>query len=307
MARDISTINQTNLWGKQADEGLGLEPQRNDLYFVDFASAQKNVAAAANIQLAPIFPQYVRSITLPELRTKADPIRRDSNSYNTPSWDDPLDPIKIVFMMDTKNQDDSSDVMRFLDAWLALTRAGRGGRSQGYTPSEGWLLLNSDYRVDFQFNVNLFLLRGFAMTFGGFFDDQSNRTDDQFKRVMALANIQYRNEKRRVAAMQTGSAGFSSIYEEKSFETAQGVAGGLAEAEGGGVATNYVGGAVEQDMVIHTVYVLKKAWLGAYKISDLNYTESSIVTVEATFYADAVEQSTTLPITGAAQKVDQNQ
>jgi len=67
MARDITTVNQTNLWGRQADSGLGLEPQRTDLYFVDFASAQKNVGAVANLKLAAILPQYVRSLSLPEL------------------------------------------------------------------------------------------------------------------------------------------------------------------------------------------------------------------------------------------------
>jgi hypothetical protein len=291
MARDISTINQTNLWGKQADEGLGLEPQRNDLYFVDFTSALKSVAVAANVQLAPIIPQYVRSITLPELRTKAEPVRRDSNSYNMPSWDDPLDAIKLTMVLDTKDANDKSDVIQFLDAWLALTRAGRGSRSQGYSALGNWLKLNSDFRVDFQFNVNVFLLRGANMTVGGFFNN--NADDDAFRRAAVIANAAYRNSKKRSGLVQTGQPIPESL--DTSVET----------------ATSYAafdqGAAIEQDMVIHSIWVMKQAWLAAYKLSDLNYTESSLVTVEATFYADAFELSEPSQLYGEAQKVDQNQ
>jgi len=291
MARDISTINQTNLWGKQADEGLGLEPQRNDLYFVDFTSALKSVAVAANVQLAPIIPQYVRSITLPELRTKAEPVRRDSNSYNMPSWDDPLDAIKLTMVLDTKDANDKSDVIQFLDAWLALTRAGRGSRNQGYSALGNWLKLNSDFRVDFQFNVNVFLLRGANMTVGGFFNN--NADDDAFRRAAVIANAAYRNSKKRSGLVQTGQPIPESL--DTSVET----------------ATSYAafdqGAAIEQDMVIHSIWVMKQAWLAAYKLSDLNYTESSLVTVEATFYADAFELSEPSQLYGEAQKVDQNQ
>jgi hypothetical protein len=291
MARDISTINQTNLWGKQADEGLGLEPQRNDLYLVDFASALKNVATASKLQLAPIIPHYVRSITLPELRTKADPVRRDSNAYNMPSWDDPLDPVKLAFVLDTKDANDKSDVIQFLDAWLALTRAGRGSRNQGYSAPSNWLKLNSDFRVDFQFNVNVFLLRGANMTVGGFFNN--NADDEAFRRAAVIANATFRNQQKRSGLVQMGQPVPESL--DISVET----------------ATSYAafdrGSAVEQDMVIHSIWVLKRAWLAAYKISDLNYTESALVTVEATFYADALELSEPSQLYGEARKVDQNQ
>lgn len=291
MARDISTINQTNLWGKQADSGLGYEPQRNDLYFVDFASAVKNVAAATRLQLPPMPPQYVRSITMPELRTKADPIRRDSIAFNMPSWDDPLDPIKIVFLLDTNNLDDSSAVTKFLDAWLNLTRAGRGSRSQGYSALGDWLKLNSDYRVDFQFNVNLFLLRGANLNVGGFVNSGSD--NDEFRRFTAQANAAYRNLKKKSGLVQQGTP-VPDPNPDNSFETA--VTYAAADQ----------GAAVEQDMVIHTTYVLKRAWLAAYKISDLTYTESALVTVDTTFYADTVELSEVPQIYGEASKVDTN-
>jgi len=289
MARDISTINQTNLWGKQADSGLGYEPQRNDLYFVDFASAVKNVAAATRIQLAPIVPQYVRSVTLPELRTKADPVRRDSIPFNMPSWDDPMDAVKIVFLLDTNNQDDASAVTKFLDAWLNLTRAGRGGRSQGYSALGDWLKLNADYRVDFQFNVNLFLLRGADISVGGFVD--SGGSGDDFRRFTAQANAAYRNLKKQAGLVQQGTP-VPGPGDDNSFEAA------VTYAQSGGDA------AIEQDMVIHTTYILKNAWLAAYKISDLTYTESALVTVDATFYVDTVELSEVPQIYGEASRVN---
>lgn len=290
MARDISTINQTNLWGKQADQGLGLEPQRNDLYFVDFASAVKNVAAASRIQLAPILPQYVRSVTLPELRTKADPIRRDSIPYNMPTWDDPLDPIKLTFLLDTKEQNDNSDVIRFLDAWLALTRAGRGSRNQGYSALGNWLKLNSDFRVDFQFNVNVFLLRGADPTVGVLFN---NGTDEvAFRRAQALANIAYNNERKRAGLVQMGQPVPDSL-----------------NASRGTTNTNFVDlwNPIEQDMVIHSTWVMKRAWLGAYKLSDLSYTDSALVNVDATFYVDAFELSEPSQVYGEAATLGQNQ
>jgi len=273
MARDITTVNQTNLWGRQADSGLGLEPQRTDLYFVDFASAQKNVGAVANLKLAAILPQYVRSLSLPELRTKSDPIRRDSVPYNMPSWDDPLDAVKIVFLLDTHEQDDTSDVVQFLDAWLALTRAGRGSRAQGYYHPNGWLTLNSDFTIDFRFNINLYLLRGANLTVGGFVTAQ---TGAEAERVQALANATYRNLKKASGLVQQGNPVPAPDF-DTSFETAVTYAQ-LDE-----------GSAVEQDMVLHSIYVLRNAWLGAYKLSDFSYTESALTTVEATFFVDSVD------------------
>jgi len=275
MARDITTVNQTNLWGKQADSGLGLEPQRNDLYWVDFTQAVKNVATVSRIQLAPIIPQYVRSITLPEVRTKADPIRHDSIPFQMPSWDDPLDPFKLVFILDTKAEDDQSNVIKFLDAWLSVTRAGRGTRSDGYSPLANWLKLNSEFRVDFQFNVNIFLLRGNDAT--GFIDNSAKvdaENAERLRRAQTLANITYRNRRRRSGLMQSGQQIPASLAPGVQSPTAYG---------------SLQGSVVEQNMVIHSTWQMKRAWLAAYKLSDLTYTDNALVTVDATFYADSFD------------------
>lgn len=285
MARDITTINQTNLWGKQADTGLGLEPQRTDLFFVDFKNAVNGVTAAAKIRLAPILPQYVRSVTLPEIRTKADPVRRDSIPYNVPSWDDPLDAVKITFLLDTHNEDDRSDVVQFLDGWLALTRAGRGRRYGGYTQGAGWLELDANYRVDNTFDVNVYMLRGADLTVGGFVNDGTDRV--QFQTFMAQANAAFRNQKKTSGLVQQG-APVPLVELDNSNETAI----TYAQQSDGDV--------VAQDMVIHTIYALHDAWLAAYKIADLSYTESNIVTVDATFYVDSIDRPQALGVEGAA-------
>jgi hypothetical protein len=274
MARDIATIKQNNLWGKAADNGLGLEPQRSDLYVLDFTTAQKGVAQAANQRLVDVLPQFVRSISLPELRTKADPIRRDSVPFQMPSWDDPLDAIKVVFMLDTSNEDDKSAVIQFLDAWLALTRAGRGSRFQGYAAT-GWLTLDANFRVNYAYNVNLFLLRGAAFNFG---TGATGQDQSQLNTYLANANAMFRNARKRQGLVQTGNpvpsgnAGTINILSQ------------LARQQPNTAATDQL----TQDVIIHSIYVLSNAWLAAYKLSDFSYMENNLTTVEATFYAESI-------------------
>jgi len=162
MSRYINTTDQINYWGRQAGEKQGADPQRNDLFLVDFTLAQSGVTRAipVKLDLLKILPHYVKSINLPESRLKPDTVRRESVPYPMPSWDDPLDPAKITFLLDTHEQDDYSAVVNFLDAWMALTRAGRGDRYRNYNSNHGHLLLNSDFRVDFQFNIFIYLVRG---------------------------------------------------------------------------------------------------------------------------------------------------
>lgn len=289
MALDVTTINQTNLWGKQADEAGGLEPQRSDLFLVDFKNAVKSVGAAANLpQLASIKPHYVRSIVFPEIRVKSDVVRRDSIPYNMPSWDDPLDAIKITFLLDTHDGDNKSDVVQFLNAWMALTRAGRGARFQGFNAQTGFLLLNVDYRVDFMFNINLYLLRGAANTSGGTVNNgQDTAAVAEFN---ARANAAYRNQRKRSGLVQQGIPMPDAL--DNSFESVL-------------YAQDSAEDTLTQDMVIHTAYILHDAWLAAYKLTDLSHADSGLVSVEATFYADSIDLEKTDNISGYVIKNDQ--
>jgi hypothetical protein len=266
MARDISTINQINLWGKQADAGTGFNPQRIDLWMVDFKMAVDGVSKAANIPIDPILPQYLRSISLPEVRTKAEPIRRDSVPFQMPSWDDPLDAIKITFLMDTHQQDDVCNVVQFLDAWLALTRAGRGNRVLGYNMDNVSLLLNNNFSIDFRFDVSLSLLRGVEPTN---ISNLTNQQSDAFKAQMANANTNFNNLKAQQGQIQQGPTAVSDVPTSEF---------ALSASLQRGANSN----------MSRAIYRLYSTWLGAYKISDLSYAQSDVVTVEATFYSEAV-------------------
>jgi hypothetical protein len=287
MARDIATIKQTNLWGKPADSGLGLEPQRTDLFIVDFTTAQKGIAAAANQQLSQVLPQFIRAVTMPELKTKADVIRRDSVPYQMPSWDEPLDPVKVTFVLDTNNEDDKSAVIQFLDAWLALTRAGRGDRFQGYT-NTNWLTLDQNYRVNYAYNFHLFLLRGTAFSAGNTVNNGVNNSE--IDAYLASANAMFRNVKKRQGLVQTGDnipTADTSTQQLLALLAQQSPQQATADA-------------VSQDMIIHSIYVLYNAWLGGYKLSDFSYVDNAITTVDATFYVEAISLEKRPTITGMA-------
>ena len=271
MAFNITTTKQTNLWGKQGDPGvIGLEPQRNDLYMVDFTNAVKNVEAVSKKSLAPFLPQYVRSCTMPELRTKSEPIRRDSLPYNMPSWDDPLDAIKVVFLLETSTQTFST-VVAFLDLWLALTRAGRGSREAGYYNTLGWFRLNAAYSVDFRFDVFLYLLRG-ASASNNFIQTDTISRNQATTQSTPLTQAQIERVGTQLSA----------------------TIGAAVNPGNSGVITN---------LVQHSTYKFKNAWLGAYKMSDFSYAESGLVTVDATFYADSV-QTTNVAFQGEPNQVD---
>lgn len=273
MALNITTYKQRNLWGRQSDvqaSDLGLEPQRNDLYMVDFDNALKNVNAVSKKNLAPVMPHYVRSCTLPEQRTKSEPIRRDSLAYNMPSWDDPLDPVKLVFLMETSSGR-SSKVIQFLDTWLALTRAGRGSRANGYYEPD-WLTLNSAYSIDFRFNVNLHFLRGASTT--------SNFVQDNTVSAVTSAN--------QVTPTATSIT----------------AAGNALNATIGATVNNQGSSGVNSNLVLHTTYVLKNAWLAAYKISDFNYAENSLINVETTFYIDSYDVENAVGPSGLPFEID---
>lgn len=288
MGRDITTINQTNLWGKQSDDGGGLEPQRSDLFIVDFDAARNNVAKVANRRLAEIMPHYVKSITLPELRTKADPVRRDSVSYNMPSWDDPLDPIKLNFMIDTHDDFNRIDVISFLDTWLALSRAGRGARYQGYTNTRNCITLNADYRVDFMFDVNVYLLRGGTVNFNA-----TGNSPDSIQAQTVRANEAIRAKKKAGLTQQ----GASSINTDNA-----GLFSAPTRLDTVTVSASRLP-RLGDDMVIHATYILRKAWLAGYKLTDLSYTSNELLGVEATFYADAADLDAQLDMAAQAERL----
>jgi hypothetical protein len=167
MARIID--NQTNVWGRQT----GADPQRSDLWVVDFTQALSGLATALrgtealNIASDPRFfipaklaPYYARSVALPSLNVRSEPIKRDSRPYPMPSWDEPLEPVRMVFILDCAKQGQPlaaayrSDIYQMLEYWRMVVRAGRGPMSNEFA-----FTLNGSYRIDYAFNVRVSMLR----------------------------------------------------------------------------------------------------------------------------------------------------
>ena len=260
MSKNIDPANQKNTWGRQTDNDSAniLEPQRTDLYLADLQHAADGIAAVTKRTMPQIVPQYVKSISFPEVRLRAEPFRRSSVPYQMPSWDEPVEPVKITFLLDTWNDPENSavsnhsDVCDLLDVWVALSRAGRGARAGGYAADgRGYYLLDASYGVTCRFNLYVRLLRGV---------------------LPALA----------VQAMRTSGLGAEAA-----------VAAAVA-------AKTSTGSSVISDMVEHTKWRLLNAWCSGYKLMDLSYAASELMTVEASFYPETIARdSLSVPITGS--------
>jgi len=167
MARIIN--DQINTWGREK----GVDAQRSDLWVIDFNHVLANLdstltdtGAMSTGVTAPYVPMklstyYAASVSMPELKVRAEPVRRDSRPYQMPSWDDPLDAIRVVFWLDCYKTGGSavnpfqSDLYQMLEAWRAVVRAGRGQMSSEYA-----ITLNENYSMNYAFDVRVNFLRG---------------------------------------------------------------------------------------------------------------------------------------------------
>ena len=257
MSKNITAQNLMNLWGKQGDTSISLtmEPQRTDLYMVDLQFAANKIGEVIKPQQVPRqYPQFVRSISFPEVKLKAEPIRRASIAYNMPSWDDPVDPVKIIFVVDTHDGGNQSDVCDLLDVWIALSRAGRGSRSDGYPANAtGYFLLDASYSVHCRFDIYVSLLRGVM---------PSTQDEIDAQAIRQLNETAYTAYSDRLAQALT-------LRPNPPVPAAQ---------------------VAPPEMMEHTKWVLKNAWCGGYKLRDLSYTETELMTVEATFYVEDIQR-----------------
>ena len=163
MPRLINDFVKRNLWGSSSNAPTGvLEPQRSDLWYVDFTTAIDGVSQFFDSVVNYIPPQMVQSVSLPENKIKVEPFRRDSIPYQMPSWDEPLDAVRMTFVLDT-NAASVSGIYQFLNNWLELCRAGRGFRSSGYdinSRGEDPVLLDENFQSQYRFDCALYFLRG---------------------------------------------------------------------------------------------------------------------------------------------------
>lgn len=174
-------VQQTNPWVTQAGGGGGLDPQRSDLWKIDLSQVSNGLTRVLGRRVPGIPTYFAQSMSLPEPRVKADTFRRDSRPYNMPSFDDPLDAVKINFILESPGPGESSIIYRFLDQWRQVIRAGRGGMSAS-APN---IALDANYRIDYAFNINVFLLRG---TSGAEITSTGPNNDLEYSAVYTLVN-----------------------------------------------------------------------------------------------------------------------
>lgn len=180
-----------NPWAQQGNKSTsdpsvlyGLDPQRSDLFTIDFSAALTAIQTilrrvTAQYQLDPTgvgaalysylptreqLTYYPVSVDFPERKVGVEGFRRHDVPYPHPGYDDELGAISVSWMLDCGTDDFArSQILAFLRSWLAVTRAGRAGQSE----SELSLDLNTasasgtGFIPDFRHDFVVSLWRGF--------------------------------------------------------------------------------------------------------------------------------------------------
>lgn len=254
----LSVSRQRNLWGQTID------PHRVDLYYVDFDEARAGVEVETGLPSVPILPQHVQSITLPEIqKVRAEPIRRESIAYPMPSWDEAMEPIVASFILeDTK----PNAVITMLEQWGGLVRAGRGLRtdSGGFPLNQSLAIkLNANFRMEFRFNIHIFLLQGAQGQITARPQPQQSVAQSQVKRNF-LQQLGDAMKKKQVTPAQQQNP-FTLPMNSSMLEPPP-----------------------ADDFSVLTVAKTwdARVWLSGYKVTDLNYGASGMVMVNATFQTE---------------------
>lgn len=291
-------IEQRNVWGRTK----GQEPQRLDLWALDMTSAVQQIAEQLGIQLPDIPGYFAASVTVPELRVLPDVVRRDSRPYNMPGWDNQLDAVRVNFIVDANPESDQSIIYQTLDAWRTLVRAGRGSMS-----SEMSVNLNQNYRVDYSFDIMVYLLRGNA-DFNAVVQAQSTAAQLAFSTARAFGDTanQWNNPVTR--AMRDRVQNFADQYDNQQpgesdddYQKRLGmqiqlkqqiIQANMAAKETGASPTikrdTFFEAVFNNNLKISGVLLLKRAWLGSMRFAELNYANSGVLTLEAQFFVEDV-------------------
>jgi hypothetical protein len=248
-----------NPWGKQG----GLNPQRSDLWQVDLSEAigELNSNQNISIRLDDIPRYYAATVSLPELKIKPETVRRDSRSYNMPSWDEPLDAIRITFVVDdggkaTKNGSagTESSIYKFMNVWRSVVRAGRGP-----VGNEANFQLDANYRINYAFPVYIYLLKGQPMLV---LSSQSS-----------------------VQMVQPGQNTFNSTFEGGSSTTRTKTQTQTQQANSFSALF-----AQQTGLDVSGIFRLENTWLAAFKLTELAYERSGTLALEATLFAENILQ-----------------
>jgi len=249
-----------NPWGRQK----GPNPQRSDLWQVDLTAVIAGLRGVAHDNPAlvtlPFIPRYfTASISLPELKVRAEPIRRDSRSYNMPSWDEPVDAIRMTFIVDdggkasgTSADGSQSTIYTILDIWRAVVRAGRGE-----VTAETSILLDAHYRIDYAFPVYVYFLKG----------------------------LRQPNAFTQAAGVLTSNTGDYGVQFQGGGLISEETVTAVQQAATGDFNT-----AVPSGLDIGAVLRLDSTWLAGFKLGELNYNQATVLTIEASFYTENIRQ-----------------
>lgn len=281
MGNAIHTKMQRNLWGTT---NALREPQRTDLWYVDFTNALSQINSAlrvsgitGGIDLGSWQPQYARSISWPSTMVKAEAYLQDNIPIQQPAEDEPLGEIKISFIWDTAPQTNNSYITQFLQIWHDLVRAGRGARYQGFQGSDGssgetqsWIPLDDYFQINCNFDVAVVLLRGGSQK--NMSSAPSASDTATIRALEADSRMRAKVAKQISDAQKTGRTLDSSIFNVSTNTSTIGT-------------TDYF---TTPNLEIAAAYRICRMWLAGYKLPDLDYEASKLGTIEATFYASAI-------------------
>jgi hypothetical protein len=183
-----------------------------------------------------------------------------------PSFDEPLEAVRINFVMDDggiTNPSDAtvsqSEIYRLLDAWRLVVRAGRGA-----VGSENFIRLNDSYTIVFRFPIYAYLCRGLSPSAQA----QAVSANSQFSRP-------------------------NSSTQDQTFD----VPASLAPT---GVRTRLQAAQAGIGLEITNIIQLERAWLSSFKVAELSYEQARVLTIEAMVYAENIYQyqrgSSNLPV-----------
>jgi hypothetical protein len=265
----ITPAKQKNVWGSQAT-GLTLEPQRSDLWMVDMDAAVNALNASwsaiypsnANL-LEPLLPQFVTSVTFPNFAVKPEVYRRSSIPYNMPGFDEPIEPVKITFLLNQDNRG-VSPVYEFVTRWQALTRLGRGSRIlEGPLDNDVYPDAETEALPIFRFSFEIVHLRGAQL--------QTQNVGAELARLNESVKQAVITRRRIQDALKLGNVR-SDFFTASSAISSSSTR--LVESTG--------------FLERACTFVVQNAWIGSFKLSDLAYKQTELVTLEATFYPETV-------------------
>jgi hypothetical protein len=271
MSRIRSNIR--NGWGSAG----GADAQRADLWQVDLSSVIAGVRRAGGWCPESIPPYFAASISLPELRVKPEVYRRDSRAYQMPSFDDPLDSVKIMFHLDdatlaTRDQNvvAKSMIYRVMDLWRKVVRAGRGALG-----AEDSIPLNANYTIEYAYPIYVYLLRGYGLPPTSFTQTALAQKGQQTASGSIRASAGDRDlmfrDTNEVSATRTRVT--ESLSDRSELYSKQ----------------------MEEGLYISGILYLEWAWLGGFKVGELAYNGNNIATLETTIYCENIFQSATDP------------